>query len=116
MYPEGWKVSFGGGGDCTIPGTEVAAKTGMASHLPSITGLSFGPRGTLWVARHTFPGDSAVTDVFTRDGGYMGTVSGFGLPLGWLGPDRILFPIEDVETGVAVIGVYRISEGDQDGR
>jgi hypothetical protein len=116
MYPDGWKVSFGGGGDCTIPGSEVAEKTGMTSHLPVITELAFGPRGTLWVQRHSFPGDSAVTDVFGRDGGYLGTVTGFGLPLGWLGADRILFPIEDTETGVTVIGVYRIPEAPEAAR
>ena len=110
MYPEGWKVSFGGGGDCTIPGSEVAAQAGMESHLPALTEVAFGPRGTIWAARHAFPGDSAVTDVFDRGGAYLGTVTGLGLPMGWLGGDRILFPIEDAETGVKVIGIYRIVE------
>lgn len=110
MHPDGWKVSFGGGGGCTFPGSEVAEKAGMATHLPVLTDLAFGPRGTIWAARHAFPGDSAVTDVFDRGGAYLGTVTGFGLPMGWLGPDRILFPIEDAETGVTVIGIYRITE------
>ena len=66
---------------------------------------------TLWVDRHAFPGEPAVTDVFDEAGAYLGTVHGMGLPLGWLGDDRVLFAIENDETGVSVIGLFRISEG-----
>jgi hypothetical protein len=69
----------------------------------------------LWVDRHVFPGELAVTDVFDREGVYLGTVHGKGLPLGWLGSDRVLFPIGNEETGVSVIGVFRISSDTQDG-
>jgi hypothetical protein len=110
-YPDGWTVSFGGDGECTLEPAEVAGKLGMASHLPVITGVVFGPRGTLWVERHAFPGEPAVTDVFDQAGAYLGTVHGKGLPLGWLGEDRVLFAIENDETGVSVIGLFRISEG-----
>ena len=110
QYPEGWTVSFGNGGGCTMEPSEVADKLGMASHLPVITNVAFGPRGTLWVDRHVFPGEAAVTDVFDREGAYLGTVHGKGLPLGWLGDDRVLFAIGDEATGVSVIGVYRITE------
>lgn len=108
-YPEGWTVSFGSGGGCTMQPNEVAEKLGMASHLPVLSSVAFGPRGTLWVDRHVFPGEPAVTDVFDREGAYLGTVHGKGLPLGWLSDDRVLFTIDDAETGVSVIGVYRIT-------
>ena len=110
QYPEGWTVSFGGGGGCTMEPDEVAEKLGMASHLPVLNALAFGPRGTLWVDRHVFPGEPPVTDVFDRQGAYLGTVHGKGLPLGWLGDDRVLFAIGDEATGVSVIGVFRIGE------
>lgn len=108
MYPDKWRVSFGNGGGCEIEGREVAAKAGMADHLPVVNAVAFGPEGTVWVARHSFPGDPPVTDVFAASGAYLGTITGRGLPLGWLGPDRILFPIEDEATGIAVVGVFRI--------
>lgn len=109
MYPEGWTVRFGGGGGCTVDGVEVAEKAGMLDRLPVIADVGFGPDGTIWVRRHTFPGDPRVTDVFDAGGAYLGTVTGRGLPLGWLGRDRILFPIEDEATGVTQIGVFTIT-------
>jgi hypothetical protein len=109
-HPDGWTVSFGGNGECTLDPDEVAEKLGMASHLPVVTNVAFGPRGTLWVDRHVFPGEPSVTDVFDQAGAYLGTVRGLGLPLGWLDADRVLFAIEDDATGVSVIGVFRIFE------
>jgi hypothetical protein len=109
-YPEGWTVSFGNGGGCTMPPAEVAEKLGMASHLPVITNVAFGPRGTLWVDRHVFPGEPPITDVFDGAGAYLGTVHDRGVPLGWLGDDRVLFAVADQATGVSVIGVFRIVE------
>ncbi len=115
MYPDGWKVTFGGGGGCTIDGAEVAAKAGMADRLPLIADLGFGPDSTIWVRRHTFPGDPQVSDVFAASGAYLGTITGRGLPLGWLGRDRILFPIEDDATGVTMIGIFSVSPATGEG-
>jgi hypothetical protein len=109
QYPDGWSVSFGGGQRCTMEGPEVAEKTGMAETLPVISGVAIGLNGELWVQRHSFPGDTPVVDVFDAAGVYLGTVVGRGLPLGWLGPDRILFAVEDNTTGITRIGVYTIS-------
>ena len=116
QYPDGWTVRFGGGGEgCTMDGSEVAEKVGVAPVLPVIDDLAFGPDGTLWVRRQGFPGDPAVVDLFDRRGAYLGTVNGRGLPMGWLGPDRVLLPVEDTETGVTRIGVYRISRDGAEG-
>lgn len=109
MYPDGWKVTFGGGGGCTIDGAEVARKSGMADRLPLIAEVGFGPDGTIWVRRFTFPDEPPISDVFDREGAYLGTVRGRGLPLGWLGRDVILFPIEDEATGVTVVGLFRLT-------
>lgn len=56
-----------------------------------------------------------MSDVFDAEGAYLGTVSGRGVPLGWLDDDRILFPIEDAATGVTVIGIYRIEMPSDEG-
>jgi hypothetical protein len=61
------------------------------------------------VRRFTFPDESPITDVFDREGAYLGTLRGRGLPLGWLGRDVILFPIEDEATGVTVVGLFRLT-------
>jgi hypothetical protein len=116
QYPEGWTVRFGGGGEgCTMEGDEVAEKAGMAPFLPVISELSLGPDESLWVRRHGFPGDSAVVDVFDRAGAYLGTMTGRGIPLGFLGGDRVLLPVEDRETGVIRIGVYRMTREGAEG-
>ncbi len=110
QYPDGWTVRFGGGGDgCTMEGSEVAEATGMSPFLPVIEDAALGPEGTVWVRRHRFPGEPPIVDLFDPEGSYLGTVHGRGLPLGWLGSDRVLLPIEDQESGVTRIGVYRVS-------
>jgi hypothetical protein len=113
QYPDGWSVSFSNGSDCSLDPAEVVAKTGMAPTLPVVQELAFGPRGTLWVARHAFPGDSATTDVFDRHGAYLGSVRGRGVPLGWLGEEKVLFAEEDPATGIVTIVVYRILDAEE---
>jgi len=107
-HPDGWSVSFSNGPDCTLDPAEVAEKTGMAPTLPVVADVAFGPRNTLWVARHAFPGDTVTTDVFDSAGEYLGSVRDRGVPLGWLGEDRVLFAVQDPATGVGVVVVYRI--------
>lgn len=106
--PAGMRVEFGRGGGCTVPSDEIREKQGMADRLPVIQHLAFGPDGTLWVQRHTFPGGIPDVDVFAADGGYLGTDVGHGVPLGILSGDRVLFPVADSSTGVSVVGIYTI--------
>jgi len=108
--PAGMRVEFGGGGGCTVPSDEIREKQGMAGRLPVIQHLAFGPDGTLWVQRHTFPGGVPDVDVFAADGGYLGTDVGHGVPLGILSGDRVLFPVADSSTGVTVVGIYTIGD------
>jgi hypothetical protein len=56
-----------------------------------------------------------VVDVFDRAGAYLGTMTGRGIPLGFLGGDRVLLPVEDRETGVIRIGVYRMTREGAEG-
>lgn len=109
LYPEGLKVSFGGGGNCTTPATEVGEKLGVAPTLPLVRAMRFAPDGSLWVERYTFPGETPRTDVFDANGHYLGTVTGRSLPLGFLGPDTVLFQVTDEDDGTSVIGVFKIT-------
>ena len=108
LYPDGWKVRLPGGRECVRTGREVAELVGMMPTIPVLDDVRYGPDGSVWVQRYAFPDEPTRTDVFASDGRYLGTVTGRGVPLGWLGPDRVLFPITDEETGVSVIGIYRI--------
>jgi len=109
LYPEGLKVRFGSGGECTTPSAEVGEKVGVAPTLPVVRAMAIAPDGTLWVERYTFDGETPRTDVFDRDGHYVGTAAGRSLPLGFLGPNRVLFPIKNDDDGTSVIGIYRIT-------
>ncbi len=109
LYPEGLKVSFGGGGNCTTPATEVGEKLGVAPTLPLVRAMRFAPDGSLWVERYTFTGETPRTDVFDANGHYLGTVTGRSPPLGFLGPDTVLFQVTDEDDGTSVIGVFRIT-------
>ncbi len=109
LYPEGLKVRFGSDGECVTPSAEVGEKVGVAATLPVVRAMAIAPDGTLWVERYTFEGETPRTDVFDRDGHYLGTASGRSLPLGFLGPDVVLFSIKNADDGTAVIGIYRLS-------
>ena len=109
VYPEGLKVRFGGGRECVTPAAEVAQKMGMASTLPVVRAMTFAPTGELWVERYVFEGETPRTDVFDRDGRYLGTVFGRSLPLGFLGADTVLFSVPDADNGTSRIGVYRVA-------
>lgn len=109
LYPEGLKVRFGRDGECVTPSTEVGEKVGVAPTLPVLRAMAVAPDGALWVERYTFDGETPRTDVFDRDGHYLGTANGRSLPLGFLGPDVVLFPIKNDDDGTSVIGIYRIT-------
>jgi len=108
LYPEGLMVSFGSE-TCTTPAAEVGEKVGVAPTLPLVRAMRVAPDGSLWVERYTFSGETPRTDVFDAEGHYLGTVSGRSLPLGFLGPDLVLFPVTDDVDGTSVIGVFRIT-------
>jgi hypothetical protein len=108
LYPEGVKVRFGGGNECVIPSAEFGEKIGVAPTIPVVRAMRFAPDGTLWVERFTFEGEAPATDVFDRDGNYLGTLAGRPLPLGFLGTDVVLFPIVNADDDTSVLGLFHI--------
>lgn len=111
LYPDGMRVQFGGSKECVVPAHELAEKLGMAPTVPLVQGLAWSPDGSLWVERYTFEGDTPRTDVFDARGGYVGTAYGRSLPLGFLGPDVVVFAEPNADEGTSRVGVYRITRG-----
>ena len=109
LYPEGMTVQFGGGGKCTVEAEDIIEKLGAGGDVPTIRAMTFGPGGTLWVERYTFQGEEQRLDVFAENGRYLGTLAGHSLPMGFIGEDVVLFPIEDDDTGAKLVGLYRIT-------
>lgn len=119
LYPDGMTTRFdrddGGEGNCTASAEEVAAKAGLAPFIPLVQDVTLAPDGTLWVQRRTFVGESAATDVFDATGRYLGTMSNRALPLGFLSGDRVLFAVEDAESGITRIGVFQLTRNPESG-
>lgn len=108
LYPEGMRIGFGRGraDRCLIPVEDLIEKQGVAPVVPEIQGLALAPDGTLWVQRYTFPDEPQRADVFDPSGVYVGTVTGHGVPAGFLPGNRVLFPIKDEETGGYSLGLF----------
>ncbi len=111
LYPNGMEIQFGGGRGCTIPATEIMEKQGVAPTVPQIRSLRFDPQDRLWVERYTFADEPALVDLFDASGHYLGSLSGTGPPLGFIGTDVILFAQEDEETGVRQVVAYQVTGG-----
>ncbi len=108
LYPEGLRVQFGGPKECVVSARELAEKLGMAPTVPLVRGLAWSPDGGLWVERYTFEGEEPRTDVFDARGGYVGTAYGRSLPLGFLGPEVVLFAVPNADEGTSRVEVFRI--------
>ena len=109
LYPEGMTVQFGGGGKCTIEAEDIIEKLGAGGDVPFIRALAFGPDGSTWVERYTFQEETRKLDIFAPDGRYLGSLAGHALPMGFIGDDIVLFPVEDEDTGATLVGLYRIT-------
>jgi hypothetical protein len=108
LYPEGQRIGFGRGRSdgCTISVEDLIEQQGVAPVVPEIQGLVLAPDGTLWVQRYTFPDEPQRVDVFDPSGVYRGTITGHGVPAGFLSGNRVLFPIKDEETGGYSLGLF----------
>ena len=106
QQPEGFRMRFGGGGECRAETEEVVSKAGMAPTIPVVNQVTFGPRETIWVSRYTIGDEPKLVDVFDRDGVYLGTTD--RMPLGVLAGDRVLFRIADAESGTEYVGIYTV--------
>lgn len=111
LYPEGWKVSFGGArADCVVPVEEVVAQQGLAPVLPLVQDVLVLPDGRILV-RRSLGTSEPVLDVFAADGGYVGTLRGSRMPVGMLPTGELLVPEPDEETGGTVVAIYRVETG-----
>lgn len=102
IYPEGLKLQAGPRIACTIPLSELQQQIGVAEWMPYVHGVVLLSDGTMWVQR-SLRDEAPVLDVFGSDGAYVGSVSGFGLPLGLLPNGELLLSREDPDSGGFVV-------------
>ena len=109
FYPDGFKVSFGGGRPpCRVSAADYVAKMGMAAVVPAVDEVRFGPDGALWVRRFAFPNEPNTYDTFDPDGRYLGTVTTPGPVAGFPTGSIALLILADSATGGTRIGGFRI--------
>lgn len=108
LYPSGLQMT-GGAGVCTVPASELYEKLGVGAQLPLIQRVALGPEGHLWVERYTFKDEPGRVDVFDREGRYLGTLTGKGIPLGFVGTEVVLFGEEDPDSGGIQVVAYRLA-------
>lgn len=112
LYPDGWKVSFGGAApDCVVPVEEVVQQQGLAEVLPQVQDLLVLPDGRIVVRRSLGQAPEQILDVFEADGAYAGTLRGTPMPLGMLPDGAWLVPEKDEDTGGTVVAIYRVERG-----
>lgn len=110
LYPEGWKVSFGGGGECVVPVAEVVEQQGLASVLPLVQDVMVLPDERI-IVRRSLGTTDPVLDVFEADGSYAGTLRGMRMPVAMLPSGELLIPEPDEDTGGTVVAIYRVERG-----
>lgn len=107
FFPNGKIV---GDGDCILSAAELVAKRGVAPALQPIRRIAIDWSGRIWAERNTFPDETPKTDVFDRSGRYLGTVSGFGAPLGFPSRDLVVVGLPDSTTTEPRLGIFRIRD------
>lgn len=106
-----FKVTFGGGGECRATAEKVVAEQGYADLLPAIGRIRVAPNGTVWVQRYAIKDETALIDIFSPGGEYLGTLpEGAPFPAAFLPGDRIA-AIEKDEFDLQSVVVYQISQG-----
>jgi hypothetical protein len=104
FFPDGKII---GARDCVVPPGELGAKRGIATRIQPIRRLSLDWDGHLWVERNTFPDEAPQVDVFDRAGRYLGTLPGFGVPLGFPARGLLLFALPDSTSDEPRLALYR---------
>jgi hypothetical protein len=74
--------------------------------VPAIRDLTIDPQGRLWVQRWSEELRPPI-DVFTVDGGYLGTINLERLPMAFVGADRLAIR-EEMDDGTFVLQLYRL--------
>jgi hypothetical protein len=94
--------------DCTLSATELASRRGVARIVQPVRRLAFDRQGRLWVERNTFPDEDPRADIFSATGEYLGTLVGFGAPLGFPARNLVVFALPNSSEGESRLGVFRL--------
>lgn len=108
LYPEGMTMR-GPGITCTIPLEDLVEGALMAPVMPQVHGLALLSDGTIWVQRSLRGEKPPALDVFGSDGAYVGTLSGYFLPVGLLPNGELLLPADDEDSGGVVITRLKVT-------
>ena len=105
LYPAGRMY---GGKECIVSADQIERDVGAADVVPAIQGVALDQEGRLWVGRYTFPDEPSRTDLFSATGGYLGTFSGIGTPLGFPARGLVVTASVDSATDVGRLVVNRL--------
>lgn len=107
---EGMQVRLESGTVVCDP-AEVVEQRGVAPVIPAVSQIQIAPDGTVWVRRGGVRGEPRPTDLFTADGGYLGTLPADApFPIAFF-PDGRIAAAEEDEFGVTRLVVYSVEEG-----
>lgn len=104
FFPDGKII---GSRDCVVPPAELVQKRGVAPVLQPIRRLAIDWEGRVWAERNTFPDEASRVDVFDKTGHYIGTLAGFGAPLGFPSRNLLLFARADSTSDEPLLALYR---------
>ena len=104
FFPEGKIVADR---KCVVTPGELVRKRGVARTVQPIRRLAIDYRGMIWAERNTYPDEPSRVDVFDESGWYLGTLSGFGAPLGFPGSDLLVFALGDSVATEPKLAIYR---------
>lgn len=103
------RISFGGGGGCTVSAERAVEARGFAPVVPAVRDIIGAPDGSFWVARGIK--DHRVIDVFDADGAYVGTLpEGTPFPAAFRGNDVVAVERDELE--IPRVTVYRVARSD----
>ncbi len=93
---------------CMVPVEEAITKRGIAPTVPFIRELSLAPDGSIWVSRYVLPDETPISDIFSAQGDYIGTLMGHHpFPVAFL-PNGDVLAIETDEWDVQRVVGYGI--------
>jgi hypothetical protein len=104
FFPEGKII---GSRECVVSAAELVAKRGVASNVQPIRRLAIDLEGNIWAERNTFPDEAPRTDIFDKSGRYLGTLAGYGAPLGFPSRDLLVFALPDSDSDEPKLGIFR---------
>jgi hypothetical protein len=112
---EGEQISWSDG-NCTVPPAVVVQERGFAALLSAIGAVAVSPTNEIWARRGAVRGEPALTDIFSADGVYLGTLPERSpWPVAFL-PDGRLVAIEKDELDIERLVVYRMLDGGVTGK